>query len=316
MNIFGFLGVPLGFILKLIYSVVQNYGWSLVLFTLITRLILLPLNFKQQKSMVQMNILKPKMDALQKQYGNNKEKYSEETMKLYKKYGISPFSGCLPLLIQFPILFALFDVIKRPLKYIWGLSEDTTNRIIEAVRATMSPEAISKIPAGYEELAATAELVNGKVAEFAQYAINYDFFGLDLSVKPVFDMSAPYFGADWIWIIPIVAGLTTYISSKFMNIGMEKPKEETNKPKRPPRPGEKATDDNPAGGMMKIMPLMTLWFTCMMPAGISIYWIAGNIIQIGQQFITNKYYVPKMKERMELEYNERENNNPKRKNKR
>ena len=111
MNIFGFLGVPLGFILKLIYSVVQNYGWSLVLFTLITRLILLPLNFKQQKSMVQMNILKPKMDALQKQYGNNKEKYSEETMKLYKKYGISPFSGCLPLLIQFPILFALFDVI-------------------------------------------------------------------------------------------------------------------------------------------------------------------------------------------------------------
>lgn len=320
MNIFGFLGVPLGFILRLIYSVVQNYGWSLVLFTLITRLILLPLSFKQQKSMVQMNILKPKMDALQKQYGNNKEKYSEETMKLYKKYGVSPFSGCLPLLIQFPILFALFDVIKRPLKYIWGLSgslkEGTINQVVEAVKATMSPEAIAKIPVGYEELAATAELVSGKVSEFAQYAINYDFFGLDLSVKPVFDMSAPYMGADWIWIIPIVAALTTYISSKFMNIGMEKPQEEENKPKRPPRPGEKSKDDNPAGGMMKIMPFMTLWFTFMMPAGISIYWIAGNIIQIGQQFVTNKYYVPKMKERMEQEYNEREDNNKKRKNKR
>ena len=67
---------------------------------------------------------------------------------------------------------------------------------------------------------------------------------------------------------------------------------------------------------MKIMPFMTLWFTFMMPAGISIYWIAGNIIQIGQQFVTNKYYVPRMKERMEQEYNEREDNNKKRKNKR
>ncbi len=331
MNIFGFLSAPLGFILKLMYSVVQNYGWALILFTLATRLILLPLSLKQQKSMVQMNILKPKMDALQKQYGDNKEALSQETMKLYKKYGVSPFSGCLPLLIQFPVLFALFDVIKKPLTFIWGLSAETKDAIINAVKAI--PELAAKIPAGYEQLLITAELakdataapsIAAKMAEagaqnipnLADFAIKYNFFGLDLSTQPSIDFNAPNFGASWIWIIPIVAALTTYLSSKFMNIGMEKKKEETNKPKRPPRPGEKAANDNPAGGMMKIMPLMTLWFTFMMPAGISIYWIAGNVIQIAQQFVVNKYYVPKLKERMEQEYNEREDNNKKRKNKR
>ncbi|MBR2471366.1 MAG: YidC/Oxa1 family membrane protein insertase [Clostridia bacterium] len=299
MGIFSFISVPLGYLMSFIYGFVQNYGVSLLIFTLITRLILLPLYIKQQKSMVQMNILKPKMDALQKQYGDNKEKLGEETMKLYKKHGVSPFSGCLPLLIQFPLLIALYDVIRKPLTYIWYMSQDTIN--------ALSAQFVSGKVA-YPEIEISRNLVG-------QYGYtNFNFLGLDLGLTPTFNLNAPMFGIDWIWIIPILAALTTYLSSKFMNIGIVKTEEEKEAEanKRPPKPGE--TDPNQtANSMTKFMPFLTLWFTFIMPAGISIYWIAGNILQIIQQFAINRYYVPKMKERMLLENEEPKNYRKKRK---
>ncbi len=300
MGIFSFISIPLGWIMSFVYKFVQNYGVSLLIFTLITRLILLPLYLKQQKSMAQMNILKPKMDAIQKQYGDNKEKLGEETMKLYKKYGISPFSGCLPLLIQFPLLIALFDVIRKPLTYIWYLSSGSVEALkaqyAEQIAGSAYPEiAISKLIEGYGHT-------------------NFNFLGLDLSQTPTFNLSAPMFGLSAIWIIPILAALTTYLSSKFMNIGVPKTEEEKQMEarKRPPKPGE--TDPNATtNAMTKFMPFMTLWFTFIMPAGISIYWIAGNILQIIQQFVINRCYVPKMKERMALEDEESKNYRKKRK---
>ncbi|MBQ9097527.1 MAG: YidC/Oxa1 family membrane protein insertase [Clostridia bacterium] len=299
MGIFSFISVPLGWIMSFIYKFIQNYGVSLLIFTLITRIILLPLYIKQQKSMAQINLLKPKMDALQKQYGENKEKLGEETMKLYKKYGVSPFSGCLPLLIQFPLLIALYDVIRKPLTYIWYMSAEKINEYATEFNIATS---------GYGEIEISKRLIG-------QYGYtNFNFLGLDLGQIPTFDFNAPMFGIDWIWIIPILAALTTYLSSKFMNIGIVKTEEEKEAEanKRPPKPGE--TDPNQtANSMTKFMPFLTLWFTFIMPAGISIYWIAGNILQIIQQFAINRYYVPKMKERMLLENEEPKNYRKKRK---
>ncbi len=295
------LRIPLGWILKIIYMVVQNYGFALIIFTIIAKMLMMPLTFKQQKSMVQTNLLKPKLDALQKQYGDNKEKYSEEMMKLYKKHGVNPMSGCLPLLIQFPILFALYDVVRRPITYIWG-----------------QKEAITELFTKYGIDAATAkttgeiELAKKLFVDGQAFGINFNFLGLDLSQTPSFDMSSPTLGMDWIWILPVVAGLTTWISTKLMNIGVDKPKDEK-KSTRPPKPGEKDPSST-ANTMTNIMPFMTAWFAFMVPAGISIYWIANNVIQVGQQYIINRHYVPKMKERMLQENEKIENNRKKRKN--
>jgi len=296
---------PLGWLMWLIYTIVRNYGVALIIFTIVMRLILLPLNFKQQKSMAQTQLIKPKMDALQKQYGDDKEKLNEETMKLYKKHGVNPLSGCLPLLIQFPILFALYNVIRKPLTYIYSLSADNINGFITQF----------SIPANDQNAQIKVAKCLFDIGD--KFGINFNFLGLDLSQTPTFNLNAPMFGITPIIVIPIVAALTTYLSSKFMNIGMPKePKKDDDKPKRPPKPGEKDADaaQSTAKTMTTIMPLMTLWFTFMMPSGISVYWIAGNVIQIGQQYIINRHYVPKIKERMAIENEELESNRKKRKN--
>ncbi|MCI5802015.1 MAG: YidC/Oxa1 family membrane protein insertase, partial [Oscillospiraceae bacterium] len=133
-SIFGW---PLGWIMWFCYLVVRNYGIALILFTLLTKLMLLPFAVKQQKSTIKMAIFKPKMDAIQKAYGNNKEKLNEELMKLYEKEGYNPMSGCMPMLIQFPILFGLIDVVYKPLTHILRLSSAEITIATDAAKGLM-----------------------------------------------------------------------------------------------------------------------------------------------------------------------------------
>ena len=115
--------VPIGYLLGWIYNLIPNYGWALIVFTLVVKLLLLPLGLKQQKSMTKMQAMQPKITALQEKYKNDQQKLSQETMKLYKEYGVSPMGGCLPMLIQLPILFALYRVLYRPLTYMLHMTD-------------------------------------------------------------------------------------------------------------------------------------------------------------------------------------------------
>lgn len=297
------INIPLGWILAGIYWLVGNYGFTLILFTLVMKMILLPLNFKQQKSMVQTTLLQPKLKALEKQYGDNKEKYSEEMMKLYKKHGVNPMAGCLPLLLQFPILIGLYNVIRYPLFYMRHIPNETIAQLSAQYGVTSPP------------VNAQIELAHKMFLNGEPMGINFNFFGLDLSQTPQFGFNLPNLGISWLWLIPIIAAVTTFLSSKLMNIGIPKETSDPNKPKRPPKPGEKDPNQT-ANTMTMFMPFMTLWFTFIMPTGISLYWIAGNVIQVAQQYIINRHYVPKIKERMSRENEELESNRKKRKNNR
>lgn len=114
------IAVPLGKLLFYIYDIVNSYGLSIVVFTILVKLILLPLTIKQTKSMKQMQDLNPKIKALQKKYGHDKQKLNEKTMELYRQHNVNPFaSGCLPILIQLPVLFALFQVLRLPEVYVF-----------------------------------------------------------------------------------------------------------------------------------------------------------------------------------------------------
>ena len=110
----------LGMLLKSIYSVIGHYGWSIVVFTIIVKLLLVPLMQTQNKSMKAMSEIQPMMDEVKKKYPNNQEKQNEAIMKLYKDYNINPFMGCLPMLIQMPIIFGLFKVLRDPVTYVFG----------------------------------------------------------------------------------------------------------------------------------------------------------------------------------------------------
>lgn len=115
-----FLYQIFGWILFQIFEIVHNYGWAIIIFTIIAKVCLLPLNIKQTKSMKDMQRLQPELQKLQKKFKNNKEKLNEETLKLYQTFKINPAAGCLPLLIQFPILIGLYQTLLNPEKWVFN----------------------------------------------------------------------------------------------------------------------------------------------------------------------------------------------------
>ena len=104
----------LGWVLAQIYELIRNYGVTIILLTIVIRVILLPLGIKQIRSMQHMQLVQPKVKQVQQRYKGNKQKQQEEIMKLYKEYGVNPFSGCWPTLLQFPILIAMYSVLRCP----------------------------------------------------------------------------------------------------------------------------------------------------------------------------------------------------------
>lgn len=280
-------GYPLGFVMWLLYAVVKNYGIALLLFTLVTRALLFPFSIKQQKNMAKTALLQPKLQKLQKQYGKNKQKYQEEMMKLYEQEGYNPMSGCLPLLIQFPILFGLIDVVYKPLTHIMHVSGDLITKATEIAKG------LSGFNASSPEISIVRAINNpdlvGNFAplgqDFIQKVQNFDlsFFGIDLGVVPQFAWSV-------LIIIPILSGITSLCASLI------------------------STKLNPSGqqatgmmkGMMLIMPLFSLWFAFQVPTGVSLYWTYSNIFMAVQTVILYKIYTPERMEQIALKEKEKQ----------
>ncbi len=285
---FDFLYTAFGWLMQQIYNLVNDYGLAIILFTVLTKVLLFPLTLKQQKSSAMMQQIKPKMDEIQQKYANNREKLSEETMKLYQEYGISPTGGCLPLLIQLPIIFALYQIIEKPYTYILGWSAEKFAKYGIVLDKANSRREIQLVK---EAIAKGTDITE---------KINFEFLGLaqlDLSMTPDFKK------ISILWVIPITAAVLTYLQSKFMYIGLSREEADIRKGKkensngRPPRPGEKKKDDmsSMTNSMTYMMPIMTLVFTFSLPAGIGLYWIAGSLIQIILTYVSNKFIIPKMK---------------------
>lgn len=122
MNL-NFIAMPMGQLLNWLVGFVGDYGYAIIVFTIITKLLLLPINIKQTHSTKRMNEIQPKMKAIQDKYKGDKEKLNEKLMELYKEEKYNPASGCLPALIQLPIVIALFNVLREPIKYVFGTQQ-------------------------------------------------------------------------------------------------------------------------------------------------------------------------------------------------
>ena len=266
INFFGgILGTPLGFIFRIFYDLFKNYGLALLLFTLIMKLIMLPLNIKQQKSSAKMQSLKPKQDEINRKYKGDKQKINEELMKLYQEEKYSPTSGCLPMLIQFPVMFGLIAVIYQPLTYIINVSADLITKATELFGGAQS--SITEIliigaaktdPSAYSFLPSSV------------FTFDFTFLGIDLSLQP--DIG----NFSWLWLIPILSGATQLLSTLITN------------------------KTNPYGnsmgksmGLIMIgMPLFFTWLTFSFPAALGVYWIFTNILTIIQTWALNVVYHP------------------------
>ena len=289
MNIFRLLiTTPLGYILGWINEFVNNYGVAIILFTVLIKLILLPLGLKQQKSMTKMQRIQPKLKEVQEKYKYDQNKASQETMKLYKEYGVNPAGGCLPLLIQFPILIGLYQVIYRPLTYILHMSASQIDKLKTAYKLTET--ASSRM----------AEIV---IAE-GEKLLNFNFFGLNLSEIPWDALKTNFTNPKSLalLIIPILAAASTFLTSKITTvINKDKtPKDEENKtPERVLSPDQKKSGDTQSAesmtkSMTAIMPFMTLWFALTLPSAMGLYWVISNVLSLGQTILLNGYYNKKL----------------------
>ena len=267
-SVFDIINIPLGYLFRGIYFLVNNYGFTIILFTLAIKLLLLPLNIKHQKSMKKMQGLQPRLAKIQEKYAQDKEKQSQETMKLYQEAGVNPMGGCLPMLIQLPILFALYNIIRKPMSYIMMLGKEEILKINEIV--TDGEGAFNTI--NQIDLATKLENSLDKLSGVVDRAdlIDFNFFIFDLSVTPTFQYISQHI--EYI-LIPLFAGLTTYlvsvISSKMT--------------------GNTANNDaaNSMKSMNVIFPFMTAWFAISLPAGLGLYWIVSNLFQIAQMYFLN-----------------------------
>ncbi len=283
--------MALGWIIKTIYNLVENYGVAIILFTIVVKLLLLPLNIKSQRAMKKQAQLQPVLAELQKKYANDQQKLQQETLKLYKENNVSMMGGCLPMLIQMPILIALYQAIQKPLTYMFGvpyklkgeetkaLYDATVNKVTELVQGT-------NITMPVDQLLKTDQItISSLVEKGHEWFINFDFLGMDISQKPwdSFKMFMANPQENWVlaflMIIPVLAVVSSIVQSK---ISMKLSGQSQN------NSNEQTQSMNKM--MTTFMPLMTGWFTMILPASIGIYWIISGLIQVIQQVVLNLYF--------------------------
>lgn len=310
-SILGPIATVLGYIMDILFRFtnsfgVFNVGLCIILFTIVMKMLMLPLTIKQQKTTKLMSVMNPEIQAIQKKYkgktdNESMQRQNVEIQAVYEKYGTSMTGGCLPLLIQMPILFALYRVIYNIPAYVpsvrvyfdnvvvplmgqagyveklQGITNITTAASVKAIEnfdftsADKMVDLLYKFStAQWQELEALFPAISGVISENAAVIERMNtFLGLNMA-------EAPGWMPSFAWIIPILAAASQWFSAKLMS-GQQ----------------PKADPDNPTAQsmqmMMTTMPLFSAFICITMPAGLGIYWIATSVVQIIQQLFVNSY---------------------------
>ena len=292
-SISDLIRVPFGYLLDWLYTFTNNYGLALILFSLIVKLVLLPMSVKSKKSMLKMSRLSPQVKALEAKYGDDKQKYQLAVQQMYKEEGVSMGGGCLWSFIPLIILLPLYYVIREPITYMMHNSRSISEAIVAFIQA--SGENLGKnsyyaqlAAAGHigdymEELKSLAVTANANLQ-----AMNFQFLGIDLAGIPSFRFwDCEGWGEIGLFLIPVVsAGLqaaSMWISQKMNN------QVATNADGEQDADAAKTANQTNAT-MMLMMPLMSLWIGFSMPAAISIYWIAQAVFGAVQDYFLTKHY--------------------------
>ncbi len=295
MKIFDILFVPMGYLIRFAYSLTNNYLLAIILFALVIEIILSPIQIKQQKTQIAQAKLQPKVRAITKKYdGRNDnvsmQKKQQEISELYKRENFNPLGGCLPLLIQFPVIICLYQVIINPLRYISGLSADYINRLSDRLTGAgvtlgtgqqLQIDIINYLhqngTAGYEDLVGNATLPVFKMGP------------IDLSLTPKISEFS------WLWIIPLFVFISTYLSTVLMRRFTYQSPE-----------NEQMQNSTSMKIMNVTMPLMSTWISFSVPAAVGCYWIFRSILSVVERFIVSKIWPIPQPTEEELRAAERE----------
>ena len=289
MDFAYYIMTPFTWLLMFFYNFFNSYGVALILFALVVKLILFPLSLKGKRSMIQMNMLSGKMQKLQKQYGKDQARYNEEVQKLYAKENVNPMGGCLWSMLPLLILLPLYAIIRQPLKYMMGLTGEQITQLVEVLN-TYSSTVIDPETNVYFQLLASnvlfqnfdAVVANPAVAAFADNLkqINFSFLGLALETVPSWQVwRGPYtwntFGT---FLLPVISAVTGLL---FSVISMK-----TNQLNRNQEQSAQMKSTNRT--MMIMSPVISLWVGYSMPAAMSIYWLANNLLSMVQELVAGR----------------------------
>ena len=305
-----YICVPFAWLVRLFYNLTNSYGVALILFTLVIKLIILPFQMKSKKSMMRMSRVSGQMQELQKRYAKNQAKLQEEMQKLYEEEGVNPMSGCLWSLIPFPILIALYSIIRQPITHFMMLSKDVLQTVVQSAadagvnltnivmmdKATGTPV----LKDGLYQLASYGQINLVKAVQEmglstpeGWFDMNYNFLGLDLTATPW--EYVKNFTFTWavigVILIPILAGLSQFVFSKLT---------------MKTQPQADAAGGASMKSMMYMMPLMSVYIAFIMPAALGVYWIAQSVFSLIQEAILNKTFSAKLSEEEEARFQARQ----------
>jgi len=295
----GIILQPFAWLLLFFYNLFSSYGIALILFAIVIKLILFPVTLKQKKSMIQTTMLSGKMQQLQKQYGKDRERYNLELQKLYEKENVNPMGGCVWSLIPMVVLILLYSIIRYPLTYFMGMSDDQIQTLAAqlnwsdvAVSSGWVTAAVMEKAEGlfqngaYNQLYLLSLVTRENLASLQSavgaeglFVMNFQFLGIDLSNIPDWKFWADGISPNSIglFILPLISTGVSFLSMKVSMATNQMNKQVENKQM-----------DSTNRMMMWMMPLMSLWIGFTVPAGLSIYWITQYFVSMLQEVICGK----------------------------
>lgn len=285
---FQFFANIFGYLLNIINDFVGNYGLAIILFTVIIKILMLPLSIKQQKTMKKSAKIQEQVKILQFKYKNDPEKLNREMMDLYKKENMSPFSGCLSTIVQFILLISIFYMVRFPLTYMEKIDKNQLDTYVQQMKD--DGMAVSQ---AYSEIDIVREInyLKDKFPEdenLNKINLNMRFFGLDLGKIPQQNLG------DWtVYIIPILYIISTFISMRITTAMQDKTKSKDDvidiTEKKEEEKNEMEDAMAQSNKMMSwMMPIMSVSISLVAPLGLALYWLVNNILMIGERLILNK----------------------------
>ena len=291
---FDLIAIPLGWIMNLVYGVVKDYGVSIIIFTLIIKMLTFPVSYNQQKNMARMQAINPKLAKLKKKYPNNPEKMQEEQYRIYQEEGINPMASCLPTLLTMIIIMGVWKVVCQPLTHILRLGGDV------AQAQTLLTDWLTQNNITEKALTARPELVILKYAKS-----NPEIFsslpgftevvqGFNNTVLRLIDLGAqPTLSPEGGWTSAAVALASIPFISGLLQLGMTIYTQVRQKKLNPDAPS--------MGGMnlmLYIMPIFSVVMAFSMPAGVGFYWIFSSLFSLIQTVALNQYFTPERSARI------------------
>jgi len=296
-NLWDIIRVPFGWLLAQLYDFTSNYGVALIIFAVALKLIMFPLTAKSKKTSMKMSRLSPKLQALQKKYGNDQQKLNEATQMLYQEEGVSMGGGCLWSFIPLLILFPLYNVVREPITYMLGESADVAAQIVDLIKSGAA-DAFSKRDF-YDQLSA-APLIPQFAEQLKDVVSNpdtlkgmeFNFLGINLGSVPNWKIWT-WDSASWanvgLLLIPLLSAgsqlLSMWVSQKMNNSVV------TNEKGIQDEEMAKNSQMNQSNKMMLwMMPIMSLWIGFTVPGALSIYWFIQGVLGLVMDIFLTKHY--------------------------